>query len=297
MSAAEWIDREEELVPAWADDEATDPVEQPIDEVEPEPPSPCSRCGDPTYVVGPLCDSCRAQDREKDAGSSLAALLGTLKDRIDRPQFKCRSGCGEPMVFDGQRCGACDWKETDRRERLECVARTNMYLPVRYRGNHFEGPELTKRVLDQKAIERARAAAKNPQVTCIVLVGPAGAGKTSLASASLYMLAYERKVGGRYCDARSLSIARSRHKLGEEPQVVADALSAGILLLDDVGLDDPAAHGSAVLDVLYARHLHSDPLVVTLACPSADLVARYGDGIGRRLLEEIPSNVVIGVKR
>jgi DNA replication protein DnaC len=156
---------------------------------------------------------------------------------------------------------------------------------------------LRQRVPDTAATAKAKAAVRNFSIDRLVLFGPAGVGKTSIGTAAVKAVALERRLDGHFVDARSLAVARSRSGLGAEPRLVADAINADCLLLDDLGLDSAQQHGSAVADVVYARHAKRALLIVTLAIAPSDIAARYGDGIARRLLEDDGASVLVEVQR
>jgi DNA replication protein DnaC len=261
MSAAFEPERDEG---SWLDDEDPAP---PLDDVF-DAPAPAPAPPRASVVIAPFDFSAAATDFARRWAAS--------------PH---RCGCGERVLRAGEKCDACAARDRERRDRLRHVGATSSSLPTSYRWAHFSAPELTSRIKDARAIALAKAAATDPDIDRIVFTGPAGAGKTSLACSALHQIAYERSVTGQYVDARSLSLARSQSGLGHEAPIVAEAMSAPALLIDDIGLDRPDQHGSAVADVLYARFMQGQITICTLAIPTSEVADRYGDGIARRMFE------------
>ena len=73
----------------------------------------------------------------------------------------------------------------------------------------------------------------------LLLCGPCGTGKTHLATGILHELVLRRGVSGRFCDFRDL-FARLKRTYGndareEERDVLAEVLSADVVVLDDLG--------------------------------------------------------------
>ena len=230
---------------------------------------------------------------------SAAGWLHVQQEAFERrwAETPWRCACGEKVLVEGRSCGECIARREDRRERVHCVRETIATVPPRYAWGAFEHTDLAARVRDSRAIAQARAAAANPQVDRISLFGVAGAGKTSLGVASMKRMAFERKLCGVYVDARVLSLARSQSRLGDEARAVSEALRAGILLLDDLGLDDPHQHGNAIVDVIYERHREARVTIVTVTIAPDEVASRYGDGFARRLLEDDGAVAVIEVRR
>ncbi len=139
-----------------------------------------------------------------------------------------------------------------------------------------------------QAIDRARKALAERR---LAFVGPSGSGKTSLAIA-MFRAALDaeqprdyRRSGHLYVSAYKLAKARAMHPLGEgEAPLVQQSLAAPVLLLDEVGGEDPR-HASAVAEVIYERHADGRPTWVTTGTDPDKLAARYGGGIARRMFE------------
>ena len=87
-------------------------------------------------------------------------------------------------------------------------------------------------------------------------------------------------------DAFGIANARANVELGREAPDVVDALRATVLVIDDLGAEDPRALRSAIPDVLHKRH--RDPrltTIVTTGLGESELGKLYGGGLVRRLFE------------
>lgn len=262
-------------------------------------PSRCLKCKAKLYGAREgLCSGCAREDRKeselKKARVEMQEMIDAGIRRWEETPHRC--ACGEKVLKAEDVCEKCREKQKDHRERLMCVGMTVNDLPKRYQWAHFGRAELVARVKDAEAIETATAVAKNAAIDRVTLSGPPGAGKTSLACAILNAWAYHRRLNGIYVDARSLSLARSQSKLGQEAEGVKEAMGAAALIIDDLGQDAAQQHGSAVGDVVYARHRNQLPTIVTLYAKPEELVGIYGGGIARRLLEDDGALAAIAVR-
>ena len=126
-----------------------------------------------------------------------------------------------------------------------------------------------------------------PRKLVIAIDGPAGSGKTSLACAVLKARYILTGKFFQFAPASVIAMARSRHKLGAgDPQEIVDALTAEVLLIDDLGFEKPGPTSVGDVEtVIYERHLHARPTWVTTWMRSDKARERYGDGIARRLFE------------
>lgn len=194
-----------------------------------------------------------------------------------------------------------------RRERLNEAWRT---VPYSFRWARF-GETLSSRVKPVAAIARARTTiedfAAGRGSGSMVLLGPTEAGKTSLAVACLRWFVQEaervarhppltsdseRRVyrlgaGARFITAYDLAKAAVYSQLGRRPELVEQALSATVLVIDELGMDVDVYRHSAtsVSEVIHERHAEHRPTIVTTYLTEELIKKQYGAGIARRIFE------------
>ena len=176
-------------------------------------------------------------------------------------------------------CDAC----VDSRNRKRSEARRGASsTPNAFANLRLDDPVLQLRV-SPAAMTRAK---DSVSLRRVVLLGPAGAGKTSLAAAMFRAwMDVNPSLVGYFALSWRLGLARAQHKLGEgEPECVEKSLEAELCVLDDLGSERQTAT-NAVPDVVFERHAEGKMLWVTTAMSQADVAGRYGDGIARRVFE------------
>jgi DNA replication protein DnaC len=301
----------DELPSPWDGDESAepeperdvldpDPIVAPEPQPEPEPVSPCTRCNKRfAYTGGTLCVRCLSDDRDAAERAKCAAdreaAIANVNRRLAESPYVCAAGCGAKILYGGLACPDCDAQQREAQKWRAIIAA--MCIPSMYSDAYFDAPQFAARVRDETAIKRLKQAVKDRKDR-IVLYGPSGAGKTTCGVAALHATALHRKIDGAFVDARELSLAPSRSRMGEEPDLLHWARTAGVALLDDLGQDDPRQPGSPVIEFIRGRHSECRPLIVTLSCPPDSIARIYNnDGLQRRLTEGDGNTVVIQVKR
>ena len=137
--------------------------------------------------------------------------------------------------------------------------------------------------------------------TSVLLIGHSGMGKTSLAVAMMRRWSDRTGKPALFCLATDLATAKSRANYGRESGEVAEARTAPLLVLDELGPDEFRAPASPVTDVVFHRHAHALPTWITtwMIKPQTDharkllgekwdvkpVTEKYGEGFTRRITE------------
>lgn len=243
------------------------------------------------------------------AGNWIMQALGPTLERVareqaaaeehvrtcdDRPCERCRRfvcPCGEPVI-EAKTCRRCD----DAAYRARLLKPTRDSIPSHFRWTFDATPALLQpRVIASP--ELVRRGLENPPSTSLLFMGPTGSGKTSLAVAMLdaWVRAEPgRRTGAFFVEAGWLARARARHRLGaDEAPLVADALRATLLVLDDLGNEREDRDG-CITDIVYGRANADLPTWVTCGLSTKEqtmdafaavLARRYDGGFVRRVLE------------
>jgi len=160
-------------------------------------------------------------------------------------------------------------------------------IPPRFRWARFDAEQLRERVRPVAAVQQAIEATDllSSIGQSVVIIGPAGSGKTSLACAILRAVAMRRGGHAWRCRfAAALEIGAARGAYGTRSPLESDAIAASCLLLDDVG-QETEADRIHIAEVLHARHDAERPTIVTSAFEPPVIHARYGGGVDRRIFE------------
>ena len=209
------------------------------------------------------------------------------------PQPRCE--CHAPVKARGDFCADCE-RAMAAQLRTMFLERAVATIPRGWEWARFGVPEFNQRTRPtiRSASESWRRA--NGSLT---LLGRTGSGKTASAIAIAHRIldAAHAKVlprdamafaaGLRFVSAVDLAQARKRHKLGnDEPPLERAAKRATLLILDEVGfesLDERTV--TDVIEFRYRNGAHEHPTIITSGLSEAELAARYGDAIKRKLCE------------
>lgn len=192
------------------------------------------------------------------------------------PDFKPCTKCGLETTGGGL-CYGC-WRGRD--ELAKARAATAATIPEAFRWARFDAPELPQRVTADMIV-RARDAVGSRGV---VIQGPSGKGKTSIAVCMLRAWVEAQTRPGIFRLATELASARERRQFGREAPEVREAIDAPLLVIDDLGTDAPHAQ-SPVIEVVFSRHQRMRPTWVTTWLDLEATSARYGDGFARRVFQ------------
>jgi DNA replication protein DnaC len=168
-------------------------------------------------------------------------------------------------------------------------------IPPKYRMAAFGSEELAARVKSPMAIA---ATQRGLESTGIVWMGLSGSGKTSIACAAIRGRAVEEvsiamHVGSNvrptsmFVRASELAVASKHQSLGEGmPELVKQAISVDLLVIDELGSEPRSPHWTDVEDVVFARYEQDRATWYTTWTDADDITKRYGDGFARRVFEK-----------
>lgn len=219
----------------------------------------------------------RCERMRADAAAHAAVCKEPICERCERygcPKCKARVDGRDTL------CGSCKRE----RDRVRWARAALAATPKAFQAASLEAEWLV-RLVGAQVIGDAKTALGAPRV---VAVGPSGSGKTSLVTAMFIAADFVPDINAApmHVSAYQLARARAVHPLGSgEAPLVEAALGAPLLVLDELGGED-AAHASAVKDVLHERHAQERPTWVTTGVTPAEIGARYGGGIARRVFED-----------
>lgn len=161
------------------------------------------------------------------------------------------------------------------------------YLPERYRP--IVAGILAKGVTPAMAGLVEHLLVRDGRTPFVVLIGPTGSGKTTLALtlpiAMALHLNERRPERPFFVHADDVCAARRFAKLGDEPELLAKARTKRLVILDDViGQKDEAGDLYRVI-----RHREEQALstIITAGFGRADAAASYGEQFARRMFAGI----------
>ncbi len=167
-------------------------------------------------------------------------------------------------------------------------------------------PDLLKRLEHERtgpAGRRMLGRVREAHTIAALLSGPTGCGKTTAAAVLVRraLATFEQSDGKRFACATDLvwtngvelALAERRHALGAgEPELLAKARRAGLLVLDDVGIEEPGA----VFPILSARYDECRATIATTSLARAALTKHLGAAGVRRLVEQHVEGPVLFVE-
>lgn len=184
-------------------------------------------------------------------------------------------------------CGKCD--EGRARKLQLSIARgvADARLPIAFGDCDVRDVVLERVHGNEAAVRRVEAWCDHVGGN-LTLIGETGAGKTSLVyyAAARAIAAADGASRFLFVSAFDLGVARRNAPLGEEAELVAEALETEALIIDDLG-SEPTTHAEVLSYVISSRHEDGRETNVTTWMNSAELGERYGFGVARRVLERV----------
>lgn len=248
----------------------------------------------------------------REALGGVFARMAKLQAEAEAHAAECTDRpCDRCQRFVCRRCsaavdGAKTCRGCDAAESMEALMKpTRDSVPQHFRWA-FDAADAALRGRVQGTPEMIRRGLENPPSTSLLFVGDTGAGKTSFAVAMLgawVRLEPSKRAGARFVEAGWLARARARHRLGEEAPLVQNALTAPLLVLDDLGSEREDRDG-CITDVIYGRSNSELPTWVTCGLAGKELTIeafaavlanRYDGGFVRRIIEN-GKRVMLGAK-
>lgn len=160
---------------------------------------------------------------------------------------------------------------------------SSRYLPERYRP--IVASILAKGVPAATSALTEQLLVRDGRTPFVVLIGPTGAGKTTLALtlplAMALNLNERRPERPMFVHADDICAARRFAKLGDEPELLSKARTKRLVIVDDViGQKDEAGDLYRVI-----RHREENALstIITAGFGRTDAAASYGEQFARRM--------------
>ena len=204
-----------------------------------------------------------------------------------RGPYSCRE-CGSEMLEMPGVCDACAdvAREQARRERLLSARKS---IPLDYRHLSFGSAELAARCTVPRRLYNAKCIMQrmlSRQVHLVLIDGPTGTAKTSMAAAML-LLAIESSPlgpGSRFVFAPDVARAYSDAPKGTPPEILHTCHDATLLVIDNLGQDN--VYRDNLRTVIQTRDAARRPTIVTTFLTEHEVGYTYGGGLMRRLFQE-----------
>jgi hypothetical protein len=224
--------------------------------------------------------------------------LGAFLVRTTKDCTKCGNPFIAPLFV--LHCEACEAaREAEQRASAEFAELKASGIPPQLLWAKPGAPELRERapVTAVRAavaklgqlLEVARGQASTFKGTPVVLLaGPAGSGKTSIACSMLRVVIERVHIGrpaARFLGALEAERVMRENRLGTtDPPAIVQATRRPFVVLDDVGQESNDAATQVIKGIIANRHEKGRATVVTTGLPRRELAERYGGGFLRRVL-------------
>lgn len=188
-------------------------------------------------------------------------------------------------------CGCDDRREREHVDRRVRVKARQLELTVRNALSRIAWAWTDDRDVYERAVGvpnlRAIGERWTPERGSLLVLGTTGSGKSASVARALRRLVRaaasesDSVLGVMWTSAADLAHARRRHRIGSgEAPLIEAAIEAPILVVDELGVE-PASE--AIFELYDARYRRAVPTLTTSGMSREQLVARYGDGLVRRM--------------
>lgn len=230
--------------------------------------------------------------------SFLGDVIGDFSEGPLPPVF-CLGGCGLEVTRGSWTCPEC-LARVAKEEHSAALNKAWNTIPEGLRWSvSLTGPKVLAAVTDHDALARAREiAADLPAHPLVTLVGPQGAGKTTIACALMRAWMNRgramtdqpkervRSRGTRFVRVEDILREHSSTRLGGHVESLDIARNASVLVLDEVGRGKDTF--AVIADLLGERHGNRRPTILTTPHLTAETFAEFtGDGgFARRVFDD-----------